>query len=86
MLALTSLDQLVAWTCEPALLVRVPYGPNRGRRWSEVDDGTLDHLLSGGSAGDGDVRFTARRERERRARERGGEGAPAPEAMIDRLL
>lgn len=86
MLRLASLDQLVAWTREPALLVRVPYGANRGRRWSEVDDAFLDHLLSGGSEGDGDVRFTARRERERRARERGGEGAPAPAAMIDRLL
>ena len=50
----------------PALLVRVPYGPVRGRLWREVDDAYLTELLAR-DTGDRDVRFTARQEQARRA-------------------
>lgn len=57
-LAEASLDQLIAWTREPALLVRVPYGPMRGRLWRDMDEAFLDATLSRNT--DRDVRFTAR--------------------------
>ena len=66
MLDAVGLEQLVAWTREPALLVRVPYGPLRGRLWREVDDAHLAEVLARDS-GDRDVRFTARQEQARRA-------------------
>jgi exodeoxyribonuclease X len=51
MLALASVDQLLAWSAEPALLPRVPFGVHRGRYWRELDD----------------MIFSARMECERRA-------------------
>ncbi len=63
MLALAGLETLLAWSAEPALLVRVPFGPFRGRRWQELDDATLDQIVSGGNA---DVAFTLRQEKARR--------------------
>lgn len=42
------LETLLQWSAEPAVLVRVPFGKrpdeggNRGRKWTEVDDGFLD--------------------------------------------
>lgn len=47
LLGLYSFDQLAAWSLEPAVLIRVPFGrpPSaggaRGLRWTEVDDGFL---------------------------------------------
>lgn len=75
MLNEAGMDQLIAWSREPALLVRVPYGPFRGRRWTELDDVALDAILSRDS--DRDVRFTARHERDRR-----GTGGPVQRAAL----
>ncbi len=72
-----SLDQLIAWSREPALLVRVPFGPFRGRRWADLDDTALDAILARDS--DRDMRFTARHERDRR---NGAGPAPAPQAVL----
>ncbi len=66
MLALADVAQLLAWSDEPALLVKVPFGPWRGRRWSELDDAALEQVLAG-SGGNADMAFTARNERSRRA-------------------
>ncbi len=66
MLRLADLERLLAWSAEPALLVRVPAGPSRGRRWTELDDASLDQVLAGASGRNQDVLFTARRERDRR--------------------
>ena len=66
MLALASLQQLLAWSAEPALLIRVPFGPSRGRAWTELDDAALDRIIGGESGGNQDVAFTARHERTRR--------------------
>ncbi|MCH2486486.1 MAG: 3'-5' exonuclease, partial [Erythrobacter sp.] len=35
------LEQLLAWSAEPGLLPRVPYGPDRGTYWHELQDKTL---------------------------------------------
>lgn len=67
MLDLVGLDQLIAWSAEPALLVRVPFGPYRGRAWRDLDGAALDAILAGNS--DRDVRFTARHELARRGAE-----------------
>ncbi|GAC1495421.1 MAG: hypothetical protein NVS2B11_18030 [Acetobacteraceae bacterium] len=77
MLNEASLDQLITWSREPALLVRVPFGPFRGRRWADLDDTTLDAILARDT--DRDMRFTARHERDRR---NWTVPAPAPQAML----
>lgn len=58
MLVEADLAQLIAWTREPALLVRVPYGPMRGRLWRDMEPAFFDEVLSRNT--DRDVRFTAR--------------------------
>ena len=63
------LDQLLAWSAEPGLLPRVPYGSDRGRYWRELGDDELQRYLSDRNE---DVRFSAQNE----AENRGGE-APA---------
>ena len=80
MLALASVAQLLAWSDQPALLVRVPHGALRGRRWDELDDAQLEQVLSGQWGQNGDMMFTAREERARR-----GQAVPAPEQMPLRL-
>lgn len=56
MLNQSSTETLIAWSREPALLPRVPAGPERGRRWDELDEATLRRFQSSVEA---DVRFTA---------------------------
>jgi exodeoxyribonuclease X len=66
MLAVASLEQLLAWSAEPALLPRVPFGVHRGRRWGELDDAALERILGGEAGGNVDMVFSARMERARR--------------------
>ena len=63
MLATTSLDTLLAWSAEPPLFVRVPFGPERGQCFDALDDAVLDRLAEHASA---DIAFSARAERTRR--------------------
>ena len=74
MLAMSSVEQMLAWSSEPALLVRVPYGPSRGRRWGDLDDDALRRIVEGEIGGNVDMLFTARAEQARRA------GPPSAEA------
>jgi exodeoxyribonuclease X len=67
MLALADVEQLLAWSAEPALLVRVPTGPLRGRRWHDLDEASLDRVAAGEFGHNADMLFTARTERTRRA-------------------
>lgn len=76
MLALASMDQLFAWSEEPALLVRVPSGALRGRRWVELDEAQLRRVLDGEFGHNPDMMFTARAELVRR-----GGSAAAPQQM-----
>lgn len=64
MLALASLEQLIAWTAEPALQVRCRFGKHRGTPWREVDDGFLAWVAERDF--DEDVLFTVRHEMRRR--------------------
>ena len=79
MLALAGVDQLLAWSAEPALLVRVPFGPSRGRAWRDLDDAALARIIEGESGGNADVAFTARTERLRR--QGAGPALPAQAAL-----
>jgi exodeoxyribonuclease X len=63
-----SVEQLIQWTSEPALLARIPFGDCKGQPWANCDDGFLDWVLA--RQFDDDVMFTARKEVERRERER----------------
>ena len=76
MLALASVEQMLAWSEQPALLVRVPHGSLRGRRWEALDDDQLDQVLGGQYGHNQDMLFTARAERARRC-----EGTASPEQM-----
>lgn len=66
MLAVADVEQLLAWSDEPALLVKVPFGPWRGRRWGELGEDALEQILAGGAGSNVDMAFTARMERARR--------------------
>ena len=77
MLALAGVEQLLAWSAEPALLVRVPFGPSRGRAWADLDDEALARIIGGESGGNQDVSFTARHELKRRGGEQRTEGNQA---------
>jgi exodeoxyribonuclease X len=82
MLAVVDLQQLLAWSDEPALLVKVPFGNWRGRRWTELTDDALADVAAG-AGGNTDVAFTARKERERRGL---SPGTPAPEPAQATML
>jgi exodeoxyribonuclease X len=60
-----TIDELVAWTSEPALLPRITIGPQRGAKWSEVEQGFLAWMLKQPTM-DGDLRWNAHWELERR--------------------
>ncbi len=81
MLALADMAQLLAWSDEPALLVKVPFGPWRGRRWGELDEAALEQILAGGAGGNVDMAFTARTERARRDGAAGGAERPVQSAL-----
>lgn len=72
MLLRYQLEELLRWSEEPAVLIRVPFGKrpedggNRGRRWSEVEDEFLEWTLVRDFSDD--ILHTVRLEIERRDR------------------
>lgn len=80
MLARAGVEQLLAWSEQPALLVRVPHGALRGRRWEELDEAQLEQVLSGQWGQNQDMIFTAREEQARRG---GGAVARAAQMPLD---
>lgn len=66
MLALVPVETLIAWSAEPALLPRVPYGAYRGRVWRDLDSASLNSILRGEAGGNADMLFSARFEKIRR--------------------
>ncbi len=68
LLELAPVEDLIKWSSEPALLRRVPFGKNRGALWTEIDDGLLWWVLDKDFGED--ILFTARKEIERREKER----------------
>jgi hypothetical protein len=66
----TSIEDMLKWTTEPAMLPTCPLGDWRGKKWSDVDEGFLLWILRKITDRE-DVRFCAkeldRREAERAA-------------------
>lgn len=63
MLNVVGVEQLLSWSAEPGLLVRVPIGSDRGKPWAKVEQGALEAL---GRDRDADIRFSAQTELKRR--------------------
>ncbi|GBQ84597.1 exodeoxyribonuclease [Gluconacetobacter johannae DSM 13595] len=66
MLALAPVETLLRWSREPALLVKVPHGPLRGRRIRQLDPQELDRILRDDRGRSPDLAFTIRTEQARR--------------------
>jgi len=75
MLELTTIEQLIEWSNQPALLTKIPFGDLRGQPWSEADEGLLHWILR--KDFNEDVHFTARAELEKRAANFNEEREPA---------
>lgn len=65
MLEFATIEQLIAWSAEPALLPRVTFGAQRGKAWKDVEDGFLKWVLARDF--DENVIHTAQTELKRRA-------------------
>ncbi len=76
-------EQLLAWSAEPALLAKVPYGRLRGRRVRDLPAEELERLLTAERV-DGDLAFTVRHELDRRGREPAAEpvAAAPPQSLL----
>jgi exodeoxyribonuclease X len=61
-----TVDELLAWTREPALLPRITIGPQKGSKWPAVEAGFLGWMLKQPTM-DADLKWNARRELDRRA-------------------
>lgn len=61
----TTVEEMLVWSVEPALLPRIPIGPQRGQPWNMVDAGFLNWMLKNATM-DPDLKWNARRELNRR--------------------
>lgn len=68
MLERASVEQLIEWSSQPAILTRIPFGKLRGQSWDAADEGLLAWVLD--KDFDEDVIFTARHHLEKRREER----------------
>ncbi|MCQ8241045.1 exonuclease domain-containing protein [Rhizosaccharibacter radicis] len=66
MLEAAPLEDLVEWSGEPALLVKMPFGPLRGRRFRDLDEDALGSLMRTDGHRATDIGFTVRQEMLRR--------------------
>jgi len=60
-----SIDDLVSWSQQPALLVNVGFGKHRGMKWTDVPGDYLDWMISKGDFNE-DVLYTVQTVRRRR--------------------
>lgn len=65
MLDIATVEQLIAWTEEPKLLLKVPFGKHRGALWADVPDDYLAWMTRHADM-DADVVWNVRRELEKR--------------------
>jgi exodeoxyribonuclease X len=63
----SSISDLIQWTNEPVLLMRVNFGMHFGKAWDDVPDDYLRWLLGKGDSFDEDRRYTAATYLERRS-------------------
>lgn len=61
-----TVENLIAWSAEPAVLATCPIGKHRGKPWAEIDDGYLRWMVGAPDMGE-DLKWNAQRELERRA-------------------
>ena len=66
LLAAATVDELIAWTKDPAALPRCTIGKFRGKKWAEVDAGFLGWMIKQPDM-DPDLKWNAQRELKRRA-------------------
>ncbi len=78
LLGAATVETLLEWSEQSARLVRVPFGPYRGRSWTDLDDDTLARIAAGEGGNNADVRFTAREEMTRRGRRAADPDASGP--------
>jgi len=78
----TSIEDMLAWTEQPAMLPTCPLGDWRGRKWAEVDEGFLYWIIRKIHDRE-DVRFCAQAELDRRAKERAAARLPAGVEAVD---
>ena len=93
MLAVASVEQLLGWSAEPALLVKLPYGRLRGRRFRDLSTEDLEQLGGVEHGGerqgrqvDAEIAFSARHELARRAAMSSAETDMEPELVRQRDL
>lgn len=79
MLTMAPIEHLLLWSRQPALLVRVPHGPLRGRRIRALATEDLDRLLASPRPIGPDMAFTLRSERARRSMD---EDTPPPSGQL----
>lgn len=65
LLAKATIDELIAWSKEPAALPRCPIGKFRGQPWSSVDVGFLEWMTKQATM-EHDLKWNAKREIDRR--------------------
>jgi exodeoxyribonuclease X len=70
MLNRASVDQLVLWSQQPALLINVGFGKHKGMKWTDVPDDYLGWIVSKGDF-DEDVMHTVQTIRANRQRQSG---------------
>jgi exodeoxyribonuclease X len=68
MLGLVSPVQLADWSSQPALLPRFPFGDNKGKPWSEIEDSLLEWTMRKDFSED--IHFSVQTEMDRRAKAR----------------
>lgn len=64
-----SIEDMVAWTKEPPVMITCPIGKERGKKWADVDGGFL-RWMTEQSTMEADLKWNARRELDRRQKER----------------
>lgn len=81
----TSIEDMLAWTEQPAMLPTCPLGDWRGHKWADVEESFLLWILRKIQDRE-DVRFCAQAELDRRERERAAERTASQAAADDETV
>lgn len=64
-----TIEEMISWSAEPALYPRVPFGMHRGKTWPDLPRSYIEFILDKPNDLSDDIKWNARRERDRRAHE-----------------